>query len=213
MIEYVTGNLLKDGPRAIAHGCNAQGKMGSGIAAPIRAKFPVMYERYRTACEDGDLVLGDVMPWRQEADDGGEFLRVYNLITQTEPGPDGNLYGIAIAVRDMLHRMDMFKVPVVGMPRIGCGIAGLEWADVEEAINIAAMKYPHITIQVYTLPSELEKFAPVNKVHKARPTPSDRFHCAVCKARIKCVTGGNGPTWLHSDSGAVAAPGAVEGDS
>lgn len=158
MIEYVTGDLLKEGPRTIAHGCNTKGVMGAGIARPIRDKFPKMYESYHFLCVNDHFVLGDVMPWRQEDPNGGNFLRVYNLMTQTNPGADGNLYGVAIAARDMLSKADAFGVDVIGMPRIGCGIAGLAWADVEEALNVASLKYPHITLQVYTLPSEADKF-------------------------------------------------------
>lgn len=47
-------------------------------------------------------------------------------------------------------------------------------------------------------------------VHKARPAVGDT-HCVVCSQRIKKVPGGQGPTWVHSDSGAVAAPGADTG--
>jgi len=48
-------------------------------------------------------------------------------------------------------------------------------------------------------------------VHKARPEDpaSDaEQHCAVCKWWVKRVPGGEGPTWVHSETGAVAAPGA-----
>ncbi len=43
-------------------------------------------------------------------------------------------------------------------------------------------------------------------VHKASPSESDLRRCEVCGQRIKRVPGGNGPTYVHSDSGAVAAP-------
>lgn len=42
-------------------------------------------------------------------------------------------------------------------------------------------------------------------VHKAAPA-ADEQHCDVCGQYIKRVPGGQGPTWVHSDSGAVAAP-------
>lgn len=48
-------------------------------------------------------------------------------------------------------------------------------------------------------------------IHKARPVnPEDRSpqQCAVCHWHIKPVPGGQGPTWVHTETGAVAAPGA-----
>lgn len=46
-----------------------------------------------------------------------------------------------------------------------------------------------------------------NAVHKARPSEHYAGHCAVCRQRIRRVPGGDGPTWVHSDSGAVAGSG------
>lgn len=48
-------------------------------------------------------------------------------------------------------------------------------------------------------------------IHKATPFSQavglvDNRHCGVCGWRIKSVMGGWGPTWVHSDTGTVAAP-------
>lgn len=45
-----------------------------------------------------------------------------------------------------------------------------------------------------------------NVVHEATPQENDEYHCAVCGQRIKKVPGGHGSTFVHKDSGAVAAP-------
>lgn len=44
------------------------------------------------------------------------------------------------------------------------------------------------------------------ELHKARPG-DDPAYCAVCMQRIKRVPGGQGPTWIHADTGAVVAHG------
>lgn len=43
-------------------------------------------------------------------------------------------------------------------------------------------------------------------VHAARPNEA-QTHCAVCFQRVRKIQGGQGPTWVHSESGAVAAAG------
>jgi hypothetical protein len=45
---------------------------------------------------------------------------------------------------------------------------------------------------------------PASVVHKAQPLTGDR--CVVCGQRVRQVPGGHGATWVHADSGAVAAP-------
>ncbi len=44
-----------------------------------------------------------------------------------------------------------------------------------------------------------------SKVHKAAPG-TDPYHCGVCGQAIRQVPGGSGTTYVHADSGAVAAP-------
>lgn len=48
-------------------------------------------------------------------------------------------------------------------------------------------------------------------VHKAVPVSETDHHCQVCGQRVRRVPGGQGPTWVHADSGAVAAPNPPEG--
>ena len=48
-------------------------------------------------------------------------------------------------------------------------------------------------------------------IHKARPSTDYEDdagvgHCGVCGQAVKRVPGGQGPTWVHTDSGAVVAP-------
>lgn len=46
-------------------------------------------------------------------------------------------------------------------------------------------------------------------VHRATPVHAAEHaeqHCSVCGQWVKRVPGGQGPTWVHRDSGAVAAP-------
>lgn len=45
-----------------------------------------------------------------------------------------------------------------------------------------------------------------DRVHKAEPSENFWNKCATCGQWIKKVPGGQGPTWVHEDSGAVAAP-------
>lgn len=60
-----------------------------------------------------------------------------------------------------------------------------------------AARYPGFTLT--DQPAEL------GPVHKAEPG-RDLLHCGICGQWIRKVPGGSGPAWVHSDSGAVAAP-------
>lgn len=131
MIEYISGDLLVNsiGAQAIAHGCNAQGYMGHGIAKQVKAKFPLAYKDYRNACDSGLLIPGDVhfVAYTQP--------KIFNLITQFNTGPNAKLYHIEEAMSNMYEIADGHGITTIAMNQIGCGIGGLEWADVEKILH------------------------------------------------------------------------------
>jgi O-acetyl-ADP-ribose deacetylase (regulator of RNase III) len=54
MIEHRVGDMLTGATSGfLVHGCNCQGKMGSGIAKLIRDKWPVVFETYHNIWEEG----------------------------------------------------------------------------------------------------------------------------------------------------------------
>src|SRR3954466_6113012 len=80
-IRFVSGDLFdsEHGARALAHGCNCQGSMGAGVAKTFRARYPAMYEEYRTRCKakPRQFNLGDCWLWKS-----GDPPWVFNLGTQ-----------------------------------------------------------------------------------------------------------------------------------
>lgn len=62
-VEYRTGNLF-DFEGNLAHGTNAAGAMGKGIAKEFKAKFPGMYTEYVDLCKTGRHQFGMIFPWR-----------------------------------------------------------------------------------------------------------------------------------------------------
>lgn len=131
-LNSVVGNLLTntDLP-AIGHGVNTVGVMGGGIALPIGQKYPEMKEQYAFLCRQGFLRPGDLLPWRDEKT--GQW--VYNMASQDNPGPHARLDWLTTSARLALGHADEHGIDTVGIPAIGCGIGGLEWADVEPALE------------------------------------------------------------------------------
>ncbi len=78
MIKEMTGDifhLLDTGVvQAIAHGCNAQGAMGAGVAAVVSKRWPQLYLKYRQECLAGKF--GPCMAWKDES--AGQT--VFNLL-------------------------------------------------------------------------------------------------------------------------------------
>lgn len=141
-IVYKTGNLLEAEEPAIAHGCNAQGVMGSGVAAFVRSRYPEAYADYRAVYEERGLKVGEVWPvpcaphW------------VLNAITQEFFGnaaSTGKVYVSYDGIRDAMKFInEMAKIKdfsAVAMPLIGAGLAGGSWKVISAIIEEEATDF------------------------------------------------------------------------
>lgn len=140
MIRYVKGDLLNSNLKVIAHGCNCQGVMGSGIARQIRDRWPNVYEVYNLKYQAMGLELGTILP--VQTPDGRV---VVNCMTQKNFGGDGRLYvdydAIAKCISAIDASVENWDVSEVGFPMIGAGLAGGDWSLIETIIETNAKKF------------------------------------------------------------------------
>lgn len=150
-IEYQTGDLLKGRELFIAHGCNAQGVMGSGVAKAIRDAYPEAYTAYREVYEKSGLRVGGVVAVHidhKSTPDGYKLGRfVFNAITQEFYGRDPNrVYvsydGMRAAMREMndhvlirLRSESAGEPERIAMPLIGAGLANGKWSIISQIIE------------------------------------------------------------------------------
>lgn len=150
-IIYKQGDLLQCEERWILHGCNAQGKMGSGVAKAIRAKYPSAYTTYMWQYEHELNMLGTVT--FAEQDDGKI---IFNGITQEFYGNDGGQYVSYEAISDVIWSINdsaaeyctQGDVIKVAMPMIGAGLGGGNWDTISEIIEQYSTHFQPV---VYTL--------------------------------------------------------------
>jgi O-acetyl-ADP-ribose deacetylase (regulator of RNase III) len=124
---------------AIGHGVNLEGVMGSGIAPKFRRLSESMYQNYRVICQQGLMKPGAVYPYYVE-ENIGEFGQpdpfwIYNCATQVKQGPNANYVLIALAAHNMWEHALKNNIRTIGLPRIGCGIGGLEWERVSYILD------------------------------------------------------------------------------
>lgn len=145
-IEYRKGDLIAAPVRVIAHGCNAQGVMGSGVAKAVRAAYPGAYTAYRAKFDASGLNLGDIILYVRED------RVVANMITQEKFGADGSRYVDYGAVEVCLWKMNRTAQhegwSEVAMPMIGAGLGGGDWQVISGIIERAASDFQPI---VYSL--------------------------------------------------------------
>ena len=156
--EIIQGDLFANSFNfdALAQGVNTQGLMGAGIAVKFKEYWPDMYEDYKNRCKTyGDALGGLVHIWRpyfaaeKLYDDDGEFYSqymdgpdIYNLFSQVMPGRNGDYRLLQQAAISMVFDAEEQEHANVGLPWIGCGIAGLERHNVHHILSNVLEKSP-----------------------------------------------------------------------
>lgn len=148
-IDYRIGDMFKGGHLYIAHGCNAQGVMGSGVAYLVHRDYNYAFSAYKRKYDTEGLQLGEVVA----ADSAllGEPT-IFNCITQDHFGTDQR-YANYGAIQKCIQRIDAYMETrrvshwvshEVAFPMIGAGLAGGDWQIIERIIERNAKNFQPI---------------------------------------------------------------------
>lgn len=169
MITYLEGDATEpydDGRRAmIVHVCNDAGGFGKGFAAAIAAKWPQVRRDYRLWYANDRAVprfeLGQIQTVALGPE--GDLFRVsvINMIAQ---------HGYRQRYSDPVHKFIDYQAlsnclryvstlalalndVSIHMPRIGCGLAGGSWTEVEPIVQRLLVNRG-LPVFVYDLPND-----------------------------------------------------------
>lgn len=168
-INYIIGDVVNpnddvDGMKFIAHCCNNVGAWGKGVVLAISKRWGMPELIYRRWAQQKPFELREglgiiqVVPVERD-------IMVVNIIGQEGIGfsngnPPVRYDAIKIGLQKTQKCMEEYenKSPSLHLPRIGAGLAGGDWNEIEKIIK-ETIKYP---VYVYTLPHEAEKYGMKN---------------------------------------------------
>lgn len=155
-VKYTVGDLLNCEETVLAHGCNARGVMGAGVALAIATRWPGVKLAMDHGLASGALYMGSVV-WADPQHADGK--RVANVLTQERVGRDPNVRyasydgiarGLETVAREALERGWLRAGESIAVPQIGAGLGNASWRVVEQIMFVIAEKHD-ITFNVYTL--------------------------------------------------------------
>lgn len=155
MINLIKTNIFDSEADIIAHGCNAKGVMGAGIARQIRSKYPKAYEDYIFKYRSTGLSLGEV----QLVHVGDKPRFIANCITQSDFGREEIVYVSYRAVANCMFELFRFAAREkysIAMPKIGSGLSGGRWNTILDLIYEQSWNYPSVAVEIYSLPERGE---------------------------------------------------------
>ena len=111
--------------------------MGAGIAAQIKEKHPDAYYADIYSNLTPEQKLGNYT-----SNDRCDILNIYS---QYNPGKNLDYEALSLALRKINDEFDGLSI---GLPQIGCGIAGGDWEKVREIIK-SELKSCDVTVVIY----------------------------------------------------------------
>jgi O-acetyl-ADP-ribose deacetylase (regulator of RNase III) len=136
MIHELTGDILLSGAKAIVQGVAPNDDFHQGLALQLRERMPALYKDFRHFCQTQHPKSGSLWTW-MSAD--GHY--IVNLFTQDAAYEHGSKPGNASLsqVNHTLHALRTFarkeKLTSLALPRLACGVGGLNWDDVRPLIE------------------------------------------------------------------------------
>ena len=146
--KEIKGDLLEMAKNhqfdVIAHGANCFKMMGAGIALQIKRQFNDAYVKDFNDKRSPLQRLGDFTYVRYKH--GDNILSVFNLYSQFEGGPNLDYTALELSLKKLARTIEPNSK--VGLPQIGCGIAGGDWKKVKKIIKRVLSEH-NVTIVIF----------------------------------------------------------------
>jgi len=153
-IQYVKGdatNPIYSKNRFIVHVCNDIGLWGKGFVLAVSKKWPEPEAAYHSLAASGlPMLLGEIQTVPVQPS-----LWVINLIAQrgvrsvSNPKPI-KYWALEKALKELAADYAISMDASIHMPRIGCGLGGGRWSEIEPIINETLIKQG-LDVVVYDL--------------------------------------------------------------
>lgn len=128
MIQEVDKDIWGAG-RVYFNPVNTVGVMGAGVARLMRDSFPFEFQRlYKQRCDRGELVAGESIHevYFERKDETRFGVVVINIPTKDSWTNKSKIEYIEAGLK-LYREADVNKTWVISMPRLGCGLGGLNW--------------------------------------------------------------------------------------
>ena len=158
MIREVNGDILESEAQIIVIPVNCKGEMGKGLALQAKNKWPEMFKTYRSFCE------GACPSFSNGLEPGGVIgiqcapnKYVACLATKDDWRNPSKLEWVETGLKQLVVMIDkiyintngLFRFCHIALPKVGCGLGGLDWCDVKPIVYRVFENTP-ITVDLYT---------------------------------------------------------------
>lgn len=147
MIEFTSGDILKNDAEALVNTVNCVGVMGRGIALQFKTAFPDNFKAYADACRQDA-----VQPGRMFVFETGQLTPpryIINFPTKRHWRGDSRMEDIDAGLAALVAVIREKGIRSIAIPPLGSGLGGLDWLAVRPRIEAALRPLTDVSVIVY----------------------------------------------------------------
>jgi O-acetyl-ADP-ribose deacetylase (regulator of RNase III) len=147
MIKLAQGDILKTDAEALVNTVNTVGIMGRGIALQFRKAFPENFKAYEAACQADQVQPGRMFVYDLNRLYNPRF--IINFPTKRHWKSKSRIDDIQSGLVDLIHVVQQHNIGSIAIPPLGCGLGGLNWAEVRPLIVEAFQALPAVEVLLF----------------------------------------------------------------
>lgn len=149
--------------QTIVNTVNCVGVMGKGLALEVKKRFPVVYVKYRRACDRREFDIGKLQLVRTPT------TWILNFPTKKHWRSPSNLPDIEEGLKKFASTYKRKAITSIAFPPLGCGSGGLKWEDVRPLMEKYLAGLDGIDIYVCLAPPKNETMSSLTD-HQRKPS-------------------------------------------
>jgi len=146
MIKETIGDILKADVEALVNPVNCVGIMGAGLALQFKQMFNENYIEYKKACSEDKVFPGNVLTYITWLDNPKYII---NFPTKRHWRDMSTLSDIDAGLVSLTNEIWLRGIKSIAIPKLGCGLGGLDWRIVKPLIIKHLSHLDDIRIIIY----------------------------------------------------------------
>ena len=118
--------------------------MGKGLALAFKTKYPAHFENYKRACQSGEMTTEKVLAYQET---NGPM--IICLATKADWRDSSKMEYVSAGLDDLVKQIETFGVRSIAIPKLGCGLGGLDWNKVRPLIVEKMSAIDGINVEIY----------------------------------------------------------------
>ncbi len=146
-MERGTGDILKADVEALVNTVNCVGVMGRGVALQFKNRFPANFKAYKVACDKGEVQPGRMLVYDLGLLNSPRW--IINFPTKRHWKGKSRIEDIEAGLVALKAEIASRGIASIALPPLGCGLGGLDWAEVRPLIENALGAMPNLRVVLF----------------------------------------------------------------